>query len=171
MSTFEYFDKRSFKLQSPSSSSSSSFSSSSSSRMHLGGIREASGEHRGGIWEGSEGLGVPKGSQGVLSHGSSLKWCHSRTKCKSSFKMLILRCVFEGHITVDCYLRQLMLTGSVDALPEQSRALINTARTPTDKSVWGICIYIYIYIHIHIHIQIYIYIYIYIMTIFIHIYA
>ena len=28
-----------------------------------------------------------------------------------SFKLLILLCVFEGHITVDCYLQQLMLTG------------------------------------------------------------
>ena len=42
-----------------------------------------------------------------LSHVISQKWCHSRTECKSSLKMLILLCVFEGHITVDCYLQQL----------------------------------------------------------------
>ena len=38
---------------------------------HLGGIWGASGRHLGGIWEGSGRLGVPRGSQGNLSHVSS----------------------------------------------------------------------------------------------------
>ena len=41
------------------------------SERHLNAIREASGRHLGGIWEGSERLGVPRGSQGDLSHASS----------------------------------------------------------------------------------------------------
>ena len=52
--------------------------------------------------------------------------------------MQILRCAFEGDITVDGKFAATLMPGTVNALPEQSRALINTARTPTDKSVWGI---------------------------------
>ena len=91
----------------------------------------------GGIWEGSERLGVPRASQGDLSHASSYMWCHSRRECKSSLKMLILLCVFEGHITVDGYLKQLRATGAADALPNPPRALTNTVRTPTAKSCLG----------------------------------
>ena len=91
----------------------------------------------GGIWEGSERLGVPRASQGDPSHVSSYKWCHSRTDCKSSLKMQLLLFVFEGNITVDCYLQQLRATGAADALPNPPRALTNTVRTPTAKSCLG----------------------------------
>ena len=65
---------------------------------------KASGRHPGGIWEASEWLSgrllgdVWAGLVGWAGQGRSgtKKWCHSRTECKSSFKMSILRCVFEG---------------------------------------------------------------------------
>ena len=56
---------------------------------------------QGGIWEVSERHLGYLGSQGALNHLDSFFAVKMKGKCKSSFKMLTLRCVFEGDITVD----------------------------------------------------------------------
>ena len=62
-------------------------------------IWELSGSDLATIWEPSErqlGYMGYMGSQGALSHLGSYFVEKLKEKCKSSFKMSILRCVFEG---------------------------------------------------------------------------
>ena len=69
------------------------------SERHLGGIWGASGTHLGGIWEASaRHLGL-QAAMGLQEAPNLTNRCLSQLKCKSSIKMLILHCVFEGPIT------------------------------------------------------------------------
>ena len=70
---------------------------------------------------------IPAGAFFFSKKRSGLKkWCHSRTECKSSFKMLILLCVFEGDITVDGKFTASELPGSATGSRPQSPALLAT---------------------------------------------
>ena len=69
------------------------------SRRCLGGIWEASERHLGANGDASGrhvGLQEAMGLQEAPNHKNR---CLSQLKCKSSIKMLILHCVFEGQIT------------------------------------------------------------------------
>ncbi len=61
------------------------------------GIWEASGKHLGGIWEASGKKSRASGQAMGLKEAIGSNFCNtSELKCKSSFKILILRGVFEG---------------------------------------------------------------------------
>jgi hypothetical protein len=68
-------------------------------------------------------LGAPRSRIliGAVFGNSSRNRCPSQLKCKSSIKMLILHCVFEGQITKYCKLQAKMLRGR--ALPEAGSLL------------------------------------------------
>ena len=59
-------------------------------------IWELYGSYLAAIWEPSESQQGYLSSQGALSHLGSYFAVKLKEKCKSSFKMLILRVVFEG---------------------------------------------------------------------------
>ena len=70
---------------------------------------------------------------------SDLRNCNaSQLKCNFSKQTIILWCVFEGQLTVYRYLRQLSEVTPSPAAREVHRPTTKSARTPTDKSVWGI---------------------------------
>ena len=76
-----------------------------SSGSHLGVIWETFGSHLGSIWEPfgihletSGRMEAEEASGGQISYHVP----HSRTECKSSIKISILRGVFEGTINYDC---------------------------------------------------------------------
>ena len=107
---------------------------------HLRHITEegGTGKYLGGIWEapgGSQRLQEARRLQEAPNHESR---CLSRLEFKSSIKMLILHCVFEGQIIKYCKLQGKMLRGSLGRSATDLKApWDNTVRTPTDKSVWG----------------------------------
>ena len=103
-----------------------STSSGSSRRRHLGSIWEFSGKHLGWFWKsfgshleviwtsfGSDLRARPPRGPRRLQEAPNLKnRCPSQLKCKSSIKMSILHCVFEGQITKYRKLQTKMLPGS-----------------------------------------------------------
>ncbi len=108
------------------------------SGRHLGSIWEASGKHLGSIWGASGGhLGLQEAMGLQEALGSN--YCNtSQLKCKSSFKMSILRGVFEGR----CH--QVMQITIQNAPRQRARVathfkgpLNNTVRTPHSKLCLG----------------------------------
>ena len=82
---------------------------------HLGVIWESFGNHLGVILTSFGchlGARSPRKPQDTPGDPGLENRCPSQLKCKSSIKMSILQCVFEGQITKYCKLQAKMLRGS-----------------------------------------------------------
>ena len=78
------------------------------------------------IWETSGRTEAEEASGGQISYYVP----HSRTECKSSFLLFILRGVFGGQITKHCKLQAKMLRGIVNGAGQKARPLIRHRENP-----------------------------------------
>ena len=67
----------------------------------------------------------------------SEKWATSQLECKSSLKMLILLCVFEGPSQIHWYLQAKLLPHSVDVAGYTSRPLYQHRKNPYSWRLFG----------------------------------
>ena len=127
-----------------------------SSGSHLGVIWGSSGRHLGVIWdpfgihlETSGRMEAEEASGGQISYYVP----HSRTECKSSINISILRCVFDGTINYGCIFTARSAGRQRHGSRTPCKAPLPRPWEPLQlKTVWGILyIYIYIYICIIIH--------------------
>ena len=96
-------------------------------RKHPGGTQEAPRK-------------APRGTQGTPEAPGGLggnNWYHSQLECKSSLKMLILPCVFEGPSQIHCYLQWNLLRHSVDVPGNPPRPLIQHRKNPYSWRLFG----------------------------------
>ena len=67
----------------------------------------------------------------------SEKWATSQLECKSSIKMLILLCVFEGPSQIHYYLHPKLLAHSVNAAQDASMPLYQHRKNPYSWRLFG----------------------------------
>ena len=106
-----------------------------SSGRQLGVIWESFGNHLGSIWETSGRMEAEEASGSQISYYVP----HSRTECKSSITILILRCVFEGTINYGCIFTARSARRQRDGSRAPCKAPLPRPWEPLQlKTVWGI---------------------------------